>query len=75
MEIKRYERGRHRGGIDITGSLGTMIPGETWRISPDQVALQTARNCCSRATNANGKVFSCQCPGLTENFITIRRIR
>lgn len=75
MEIKRIERGRYRGHLDLLRTMETMEPGESWQIPAGQIALRTARNCCSRATNAGGKVFSCQCPGLTENFITIRRIR
>ena len=75
MEVKIIERGNRRGHIDLMRSLETLAIGEVWHIDEKAVNLRTARNCCSRATNANGKVFSCQCPGLTENFITIRRIR
>ena len=75
MEVKRIERGNYKGRIDMMRSLDTMAVGEAWRLKEGSVNLRTARNCCSRATNAGGKVFSCQCPGLTENFITIRRIR
>lgn len=75
MEVKIIERGNWKGRIDVMRSLDTMTVGEAWRLDDSSVNLRTIRNCCSRATNANGKVFSCQCPGLTENFITIRRIR
>ena len=75
MEVKRIERGNYKGRIDMMRSLDTMAIGEAWCLKESTVNLRTARNCCSRATNAGGKVFSCQCPGLTENFITIRRIR
>ena len=75
MEVKRIERGNYKGRIDMMRSLDTMAIGETWCLKESTVNLRTARNCCSRATNAGGKVFSCQCPGLTENFITICRIR
>lgn len=75
MEVKRIERGNYRGRIDMLRSLDTMAPGETWRITEPGVNLRTVRNCCSVATNRGDKVFSCQCPGYTENWITIRRIR
>ncbi len=75
MEIKRIERGNHRGNIDLLRSLDTMSVGESWRIPEGSLNLRTVRNCCSVATNRGEKVFSCQCPGLTENFIKITRIR
>lgn len=75
VEIKIIERGNYKGRIDMMRSLDTMAIGEVWRLKDNIVNLRTARNCCSRATNSGDKVFSCQCPGLTEKFITIRRIR
>lgn len=75
MEVKIIERGNYKGRIDMMRSLDTMGVGEAWKLSPRFVNLRTVRNCCSRATNADGKVFSCQCPGVTDHFITIRRIR
>lgn len=75
MEVKRIERGNYRGRIDVLRSLDTMSIGESWHLDDQNVNIRTIRNCCSKATNANGKVFSCKCPGYTENWITIRRIR
>lgn len=75
MEIKRQERGRFRGNIDIMATMDTMQVGETWRVKEGVVALRTIRNCVSTATNRGDKVFTSQCPGLTEPWITIRRIR
>ena len=75
MEVKIIERGNRKGHIDLMRSLDTLAIGEAWRIDNGTVNLRTARNCCSRATCSTGKVFSCQCPGITETWITIRRIR
>ena len=75
MEVKIIERGNYKGRIDVPRSLETMSRGESWQISEGDVNLRTVRNHCSRATTSSEKVFSCQCPGLNEPFITIKRIR
>lgn len=75
MEVKRIERGNYKGRIDVLRSLDTLAIGEAWRIPEGHLNLRTVRNCCSVATNRGEKVFSCQCPGLTEKYIKITRIR
>lgn len=75
MEIKRIERGRYRGHLDLLGTMETMAPGETWQIPAGQIALRTVRNVTSVVTRTTEKVFTSQCPGLTQPYITIRRIR
>lgn len=75
MEIKRQERGRYRGRLDLLRTMETMEPGESWQIPAGQIALRTIRNVTSVVTRTTDKVFTSQCPGLTENYITIRRIR
>lgn len=75
MEIKRQERGRYRGRLDLLRTLETMAPGESWQIPSGQIALRTVRNVTSVATRTTDKVFTSQCPGLTQPYITIRRIR
>jgi len=75
MEIKRIERGRFRGRLDLLGSMETMEPGESWEIPIGEISLRTARNVTSVATRTTDKVFTSQCPGLTQPYITIRRIR
>lgn len=75
MERKVIERGKHRGHLDVRGSMATMAPGEEWRIDPSEVAMNTVRNYCSRAGKEGGRAYTCRCPGETENFITIIRTR
>lgn len=74
MEIKRIERGKYRGRLDLRGSMETMSAGECWNIPEDQVHLQTVRNAVSKATRTTDMVFTSRCPGLTFPFITITRI-
>ena len=75
MEIKQHERGRFRGRIDLPRSMETMAIGESWQIPEGLINLRTVRNVCSVLTRTTDKVYTSQCPGLTERYITIRRIR
>lgn len=74
MEIKIQERGRYRGNLDLRGTMETMSIGEHWQIPEDAINLRTVRNVVSLATRTTDKVFTSQCPGLTEPFITITRL-
>ena len=74
MEIKLQERGRFRGNLDLQASMDTMIVGERWRIPEDALNIRTIRNAVSKANRVTDKVFSSQCAGLTDPFITITRI-
>ncbi len=75
MEIKRQERGRRRGNIDFLATLDTMEVGETWQVGDGIVALRTIRNHVSAANTRGDKVFTSQCPGLTEPWTTIKRLK
>ena len=75
MKVQHYERGRFKGQVDLTGSIQTMSVVETWKLDPETTNLRTVRNVCSLASKLTDKVFTAQCPGLTENYIKITRLR
>lgn len=75
MEIKHHERGPFRGRLDLPRSMATMAIGESWQIPEGAISLRTVRNVCSVLTRTTEKVYTSRCPGLTERYITIRRIR
>lgn len=75
MEILHIERGKYMGNIDLPGSLSTMSTGEVWHLNPAVVKMGTVRNVCSRLNTSTEKVFSASCPGYSDPFITITRIR
>lgn len=55
--------------------MATMAIGESWQIPEGAISLRTVRNVCSVLTRTTEKVYTSRCPGLTERYITIRRIR
>ena len=68
------ERGRYMGRISVAKTIRTMEPGEEWHINPDQVNMQTVRNCCSEASKGP-MLFRSSCPGFSDPCITIKRIK
>lgn len=75
MELKLIQRGRYRGRIDIAGSMDTLAVGESWRMVEQRFSLGTVRNVASAETSSGDKVFRVIAPGLSEPYITIKRIR
>lgn len=75
MQTKYIENGRYLGHLDIPGSIKTMEPGEVWHINPRQANLASVRNACSLMNARTEMSFSVSCPGFTDPFITITRVR
>lgn len=75
MDTKYIQRGRFAGHIDVPGTLQTMEVGEIWHLNPVCAKMQTVRNCCSIVNRSSSKMFSASCPGYTDPFITITRLR
>ena len=75
MNIQYIERGRYSGRIDVPRTLETMSVGESWRINPNLVNMRSIRNCCSNATRNSDKVFAASCPGFSDPFVKITRLR
>lgn len=75
MEIKHHERGLYRGCIDLRRSMQTMNVGEEWQIPEGTFTLQTVRNACSLLSRESDMLFTSQCPGFTEPYIKVVRIK
>jgi len=75
MNIQYIERGRYIGRLDVPKTMETMAVGEIWRIHPNLVNMRSVRNCCSKATTQTDKVFTASCPGFSDPFVKITRIR
>jgi len=71
MEIVRHTTGKSKGRISVLHTIATMLPGEEWVVSREDVDLGYAQVCCCKYAQKTGIPFKVSSPACGD--ITIKR--